>query len=70
MTYHSAISVFQPIGDAASELRAIVPGIDHLTAVSVLQEAEMYGMVTDQNEITVTFNESTYKWEVWTSDVE
>lgn len=57
------ISTFQPLGDAASELRAIVPGIDHMTAVSVLRDAEDYGRVTD-HDVTVTFK----RYEGWTVD--
>jgi hypothetical protein len=37
------ISTFQPIGDAADELRAVVAGLDHTGALNVLQHSETVG---------------------------
>lgn len=39
----TTISTFQPIGDAASELRAVVAGLDHAGALNVLQHSETVG---------------------------
>jgi hypothetical protein len=40
---NTKISIFQPIGDAATELREVVPGLDHAGALDVLQHTETVG---------------------------
>jgi len=60
----SRISAFQPIGDAASELRSLLPDLTHLTAVTVLREAEETGLAQDcTGKVTVRFTQNE-GWEV------
>lgn len=63
-TARACISAFQPVGDAASELLTILPGLGHGDAVVALRSAEANGrsIIADGSEIT--FNGREYRWEV------
>lgn len=62
MIHH--ISKFQPVGDAASELRAIVPGLVQSQAVNILRNAEDGSPWNSDSGVIVADNDT--EWEVWT----
>ena len=56
------ISVFQPVGDAASELLRIIPGLGHGDAVVVLRSAEANGRSILDNGAEVIYDRNDYGW--------
>lgn len=61
------ISVFQPVGNAASELVKILPGMGHGDAVVALRAAESNGRTITADGTPVTYKRDEYCWEVETS---
>lgn len=62
------ISAFQPVGDAASELREIVPGLGHGDAVIALRAAEANGRAILADGTQVVFRDHDGGWTVTTND--
>jgi len=58
------ISGFQPVGDAAWELRSVIDGIDQITAVSILRDVEETGGPIYDGPFTVAYDSRACGWVV------